>query len=103
MTKDNIRCIKYINCLVIAFALIWAGIIVNDSMDSVLDDMEKTEYMCYYIVGKDNITYETYEDWLHHAYVNDTLVCAHGVINPSGLKEIIVYRPFPSIKVVNAT
>ena len=64
---------------------------------------EQSISRCYSVVGKNNITKEQWDDWQQHAYINDTLVCAHGIINKDGLREEVVLRPFPSIQVVNAT
>lgn len=61
----------------------------------------KTTEDCYRQVGRNNITYEYLEDGYYHAESNGILVCAHGAVNPNGLKETIPFPYIFGIKVVD--
>lgn len=100
MTKDNKKLIENIINIVLIAIIVF--ILIYVSSKSTYTQNKKIEE-CYNIVGKENITAEYWEDWYHHAYVNNTLVCAHGYINKNGLKEIVDYFPPAKIKIVNLT
>lgn len=99
MTKDIKKIIERYTKIIIVAIIVFILV----SLLIILSPTRKDINNCYNTIGKENITKEYWDDWEQHVYINNTLVCAHGVVNQNGLKEEMIFTPFPSIRIINLT